>query len=95
MLTSRERRRYARGLKRKALAFTKRLRKAQKDAGPLDKPAVVKTHLSDTIIVPEMVDCVVGVYSGKTFNQVEIKVSSQLPISAARSTASSAYSNIV
>jgi small subunit ribosomal protein S15e len=75
MLTCRARRRYARGLKRKTLAFTKRLRKAKKDAGPLDKPAVVKTHLRDTIIVPEMVGCVVGVYSGKTFNQVEIKVS--------------------
>ncbi len=77
MLTCRARRRYARELKRKTLAFTKRPRKAKKDAGPLDKPAVAKTHLSDTIIVPEMVGFVVGVYSVKTFNQVEIKVSSK------------------
>ena len=39
-----------------------------------EKPAVVKTHLRNMIIVPEMVGSVVGVYNGKTFNQVEIKV---------------------
>ena len=74
MFKCRARRRYTRGLKRKTLAFTKRLRKAKKDAGPLEKPEVVKTHLRDTIIVPEMVGCVVGIHSGKTYNQVEIKV---------------------
>jgi small subunit ribosomal protein S15e len=73
MFTCRARRRYARGLKRKTLAFTKRLRIAKKAAGPLDKPEVVKTHLRDTIVVPEMVGCVVGIHSGKTYNQVEIK----------------------
>lgn len=36
---------------------------------------VVKTHLRDMIIVPEMIGSIVGVYNGKTFNQVEIKVS--------------------
>ena len=30
-------------------------------------------HLRDTIILPEMVGSMVGVYNGKTFNQVEIK----------------------
>ncbi|GFN88639.1 40S ribosomal protein s15 [Plakobranchus ocellatus] len=34
---------------------------------------VVKTHLRDMIIVPEMIGSIVGVYNGKTFNQVEIK----------------------
>ena len=34
----------------------------------------VKTHLRDMIIVPEMIGSIVGVYNGKTFNQVEIKV---------------------
>ncbi|GES76740.1 40S ribosomal protein S15-like [Rhizophagus clarus] len=38
-----------------------------------EKPAVVKTHLRDMIIVPEMIGSIVGVYNGKTFNQVEIK----------------------
>ena len=34
----------------------------------------MKTHLRDMIIIPEMIGSIVGVYNGKTFNQVEIKV---------------------
>merc|ERR1711964_44377 len=37
------------------------------------KPATVKTHLRDMIIVPEMIGSVVGIYNGKVFNAVEIK----------------------
>ena len=62
------------GLKRKPLALIKRLRKAKKEAPPLEKPAVVKTHLRNMIVVPEMIGSMVGIYNGKTFNQVEIKV---------------------
>ena len=40
----------------------------------MEKPAVVKTHLRDMIVVPEMIGSVVGIHQGKTFNQVEIKV---------------------
>merc|ERR1712078_483553 len=54
------RRKFSRGLKRKPMA-------------PIKKPDVVKTHLRDMIIVPEMTGSIVGVYNGKTFNQVEIK----------------------
>ncbi|KYO30540.1 hypothetical protein Y1Q_0008192 [Alligator mississippiensis] len=39
----------------------------------MEKPKVVKTHLRDMIVLPEMVGSMVGVYNGKTFNQVEIK----------------------
>jgi len=73
MLNCRARRRYGRGLKRKPLALLKKLRKAKKEAPPLEKPKVVKTHLRDTIIIPEMVGCMVAVHNGKTFNQIEIK----------------------
>jgi len=38
-----------------------------------EKPNVVKTHLHNMVVVPEMIGSVVGVYNGKTFNQVEIK----------------------
>lgn len=38
-----------------------------------DKPAVVKTHLRDMIVVPDMIGANIGIYNGKTFNQVEIK----------------------
>lgn len=74
LLHARARRRLTRGLKRKPQALMKKLRKAKKEAGVGEKPEVVKTHLRDMIIVPEMVGSMVGVYNGKTFNQVEIKV---------------------
>merc|ERR1739840_42200 len=61
----RQRRRFQRRLKR--------LRRAKKECPALEKPAVVKTHLRDMIIIPEMVGSMVGVYNGKTFNQVEVK----------------------
>lgn len=67
---SRARRRFSRGLKRKPLALIKKLRKAKKEAPPLEKPAVVKTHLRNMIVVPEMVGSIIGIYNGKTFNQV-------------------------
>ncbi|XP_037597073.1 40S ribosomal protein S15-like [Cebus imitator] len=56
-------------VKRKLRSLLKRLRKAKKEAPPVQKPEVVKTHLQDMIILLEMV----GVYNSKTFNQVEIK----------------------
>lgn len=70
IMHSRARRRFARGLKRKPMALIQKLRKAKKEAPPLEKPAIVKTHLRDMIIVPEMVGSIVGIYNGKTFNQV-------------------------
>ncbi|XP_044734817.1 40S ribosomal protein S15 [Chrysoperla carnea] len=73
LLHARGRRRFSRGLKRKPLALIKKLRKAKKEAPPNEKPEIVKTHLRNMIIVPEMVGSIVGVYNGKAFNQVEIK----------------------
>jgi ribosomal protein S19 len=47
----------------------------QKKVAPQgEKPEAVRTHLRDMVIVPEMIGSVIGVYNGKTFNQVEIKV---------------------
>ena len=62
-----------RGLRLKQHSMLKRLRKSKKEAPPMEKPEVVKTNLRDMIILPEMVGSMVGVYNGKTFNQVEIK----------------------
>ncbi|KAI7882467.1 40S ribosomal protein S15 [Lichtheimia hyalospora FSU 10163] len=73
LVHARARRRFQRGLKRKPMGLIKKLRKAKKEAAADEKPAVVKTHLRDMIIVPEMIGSVVGIYNGKTFNQVEIK----------------------
>ena len=47
----------------------------QKKAAPAgEKPEPVRTHLRDVVVLPEMIGSLVGVYNGKTFNQVEIKV---------------------
>ncbi|KAI7843419.1 hypothetical protein COHA_002897 [Chlorella ohadii] len=73
LFPARQRRRFQRGLKRKALALIKKLRKAKKEAASGEKPDAVRTHLRNMIIIPEMIGSVVGVYNGKTFNQVEIK----------------------
>ncbi|VDP39418.1 unnamed protein product [Soboliphyme baturini] len=73
LVGARARRRLSRGLKRKYIAFLKRLRKAKKEAPMLEKPALIKTHLRDMLIIPEMVGSVVGIYNGIQFNQVEIK----------------------
>jgi small subunit ribosomal protein S15e len=48
-------------------------KKAKKNCLAGDKPAVVKTHLRNAIVMPEMVGNMVGVYNGKTFNAVEVK----------------------
>ncbi|RMZ89030.1 hypothetical protein DV736_g3741, partial [Chaetothyriales sp. CBS 134916] len=73
ILHARARRRFNRGLKRGPMGLIKKLRKAKQEAKPNEKPDLVKTHLRDMIIVPEMIGSVVGIYSGKEFNQVEIK----------------------
>lgn len=74
LVHARARRRFSRGLKMKPLALMKKLRKAKKEAPPMEKPAVVKTHLRNMIVLPDMIGSIVGVHNGKTFNQVEIKV---------------------
>merc|ERR1712222_47477 len=64
LFVCRIRRKFSRGLKRKPMALIKKLRK---------KPDVVKTHLRNMVIVPEMTGSIVGVYNGKVFTQVEVK----------------------
>uniref|UniRef100_A0A452TPK5 40S ribosomal protein S15 n=2 Tax=Ursus TaxID=9639 RepID=A0A452TPK5_URSMA len=48
---------------RKPYSLLERLRKAKKEE-----------HLQDTIIMPKMVGSMVGVYNGKTFRRMEIKL---------------------
>nr|AAW47575.1 ribosomal protein S15 [Pectinaria gouldii] len=67
------RRRLMRGYKKKDSSFLKKLRKAKKECAPMEKPECVKTHLRNMVITPEMIGNIVGIYNGKTFNQVEIK----------------------
>ncbi|GER41592.1 phosphatidate cytidylyltransferase [Striga asiatica] len=73
LFNARPRRRFNRGLTRKPMALIKKLRKAKREAPAGEKPALIRTHLRNMIIVPEMIGSVLGVYNGKTFNPVEIK----------------------
>jgi len=73
LLHARARRRFNRGLGQKPLALIKKLRKAKKDSSQGERPEAVRTHLRNMIVVPEMIGSVVGVYNGKTFNQVEVR----------------------
>ncbi|SCU90879.1 LADA_0F06898g1_1 [Lachancea dasiensis] len=70
---ARVRRRFARGLSSKPAGLMKKLRAAKLATPEGERPSVVKTHLRNMIVVPEMIGSVVGVYNGKVFNQVEIK----------------------
>lgn len=62
------------GLQQKQHSLLKHLRKAKKEAPPMEKLEVVK-HQRGLSILPEMVGNVVGVYNSKNFNQVAIKLS--------------------
>eukprot|EP00697_Spironema_sp_BW2_P010724 gnl/Spiro4/26082_TR13007_c0_g1_i1.p2 gnl/Spiro4/26082_TR13007_c0_g1~~gnl/Spiro4/26082_TR13007_c0_g1_i1.p2 ORF type:complete len:162 (-),score=41.04 gnl/Spiro4/26082_TR13007_c0_g1_i1:65-514(-) len=74
LFNARLRRRIFRGLRRKCADFIKRLRKAKKECTePGAKPECINTHMRNMFVIPEMVGSVVGVYNGKTFNNVEIK----------------------
>lgn len=75
LFPARLRRKLNRGLKRKPQTLLRKLRRAKKEAPPNEKPAIVKTHLRNMIILPEMVGAIIGVYNGRVFNQVEVKVS--------------------
>lgn len=73
LVHARARRRFQRGLKRGPLGLIKKLRKAKKETAPNEKPAVVKTHLRDMLVVPEMIGSQVAIYNGKVFNTIEVK----------------------
>lgn len=49
-------------VKEAALTIPKGLRKAQKEEPPMEEPEVVKTHLRDRTILPEMGGSMVGLY---------------------------------
>ena len=52
------------------MALIKKLRKKKKECSPNEKPDIVKTHLRNMIVVPEMTGSIVGVYNSKVFTQV-------------------------
>ena len=74
LMRSRQRRRFAHGVSHKYDRLIKKVRKQIKERPAVEeKPAPIRTHLRNCIIVPEMVNGVIEVYSGKFWNVVEIR----------------------
>merc|ERR1712027_113736 len=59
----RMRRKFNRGLKRKPMALIKKLRKKKRECPANEKPDVVKTHLRNMVIMPEMTGHYLGEFS--------------------------------
>jgi len=73
IITTKPRRRMLRGLKEGCSKLIKKIRRSKKAAPFGEKPATVKTHIRDMVVLPEMIGSVVGVYNGRDFVSVEIK----------------------
>ena len=75
LLPARMRRKFARGHieETKLKRFLNKLRKAKAEAPAGSRPAVVKTHYRNMVVLPEMVGSIIGVHNGKVFMPVEIK----------------------
>ena len=71
LLPSRQRRSLHRGLTPEQRILLEKIRKAKEPTG--SRSNVVKTHVRDMIILPEMVGMKIQVHNGKDFVQVEIK----------------------
>ncbi len=72
LLPARQRRSLLRGLTEAQRILLEKIRKAKK-AMKEGKKVVIKTHVRDMIILPEMVGLTIHVYNGKEFVPVEIK----------------------
>jgi len=72
LLPSRQRRSLHRGLQPEQRILLEKVRRAKEDLRK-GGTSVVKTHVRDMIILPEMVGVVIHVHNGKEFVQVEIK----------------------
>ena len=75
LFTARMRRKLnrARGLNGTYKKLVEKVAATVKNIQPGEKPKVIKTHLRDAIIMPQMVGGVVGIYNGKEYKEVEIK----------------------
>ncbi len=71
LLPSRQRRSLLRGLTQEQRIFLENVRKVKEAMEQGQKP-VVKTHVRDMVILPEMIGLTVLVHNGKEFTAVEI-----------------------
>ena len=72
-LRSRQRRRLRRKMGAKYGRFIKKLIEVKKETKPGEKPAPVKTHLRNCIVLPSMIQSIVNIHNGKGYNSIEIK----------------------
>merc|ERR550537_1353310 len=63
----------SKGFKGKYQKLLEKLRNSKKNLQPGEKPPMIKTHLRNCIVVPEMIGSIVGVYTGKEYKPVEVK----------------------
>jgi len=72
-LRSRQRRKLRRKMGTKYARFINKLLEAKKNTAAGDKPAAVKTHLRDCIVLPSMVQSVINIHNGKGYSNIEVK----------------------
>ena len=72
-LRSRQRRKLRRKMGTKYARFINKLLEAKKHTGTGEKPAAVKTHLRDCIVLPSMVQSVINIHKGNGYSNVEVK----------------------
>jgi len=75
LLPARQRRSLKRGLTKAQIRLLARIRKVRSNP-ELAKKGVVKTHVRDMIILPEMIGLTIAVYNGKEF--VPVKISPEM-----------------
>lgn len=75
LLTSRMRRRLQRGLKRPHRNFLQKVKKSIKASANVQgvKPKIVKTHLRNMPILPDLIGAQIGCHNGRGFMLVEVK----------------------
>ncbi|CAL5997505.1 Ribosomal_protein S15 [Hexamita inflata] len=70
---ARVQRKLTRGLSTKQLHFMEKVRKTRDFNKTAPKPKIIKTHLRDMIVTPEMVGMTISCYNGKQFIPIEVK----------------------
>jgi len=63
----------SKGFKGKYQKLLDRIKRSKKNLGAGEKAKLIKTHLRNCIILPDMVGGNVGVFNGKEYKEVEVK----------------------
>ena len=72
-LRSRQRRKLRRKMGNKYARFINKLLEAKKHTASGEKPASVKTHLRNCIVLPSMVQSVINIHKGNGYSNIEVK----------------------